>query len=169
MHTKKETNITGFWWSIMSLNHWIMKYKSQWPTSITHQIGFTRYKKKSLDHEIKVMLTYISLRSKVELHQLIIWNNYIHPSFSLQDTWQNHWTMKYRSSWLTFIYLFWGQRLGHTVSLSETMTLIHQIVFEMKGKITGPWNIDHCDLHLFLGQRLCHTDSISKSLISAIN
>ena len=29
------------------------------------------------------------------------------------------------------LYLFWGQSLGHTVSLPENMTLIHQIVLEI--------------------------------------
>ena len=36
------------------------------------------------------------------------------------------------------LHLFWGQSLGYTVSLSENMTLIHQIVLEIQGKITGP-------------------------------
>ena len=61
------------------------------------------------------------------------------------------------------LYLFSGQSLGHTVSLSENMTLIHHhIVLEISGKITGPWNIGQSDLHLFLGQMLGHTDSWSQ-------
>ena len=34
------------------------------------------------------------------------------------------------------LYLLWGQSLGHTVSLSENMTLMHQIVLEI-------WEINH--------------------------
>ena len=40
------------------------------------------------------------------------------------------------------------------------MMYIHQIVFKIYGKITGPWNIGHIDLYLFWGQSLGHTDSI---------
>ena len=40
----------------------------------------------------------------------------------------------------------------------------HQIVFKIKDKITGPWNIGHSDLHQFLGQTSGHTDSYSQSM-----
>ena len=55
--------------------------------------------------------------------------------------------------------------LGHTVSLFENMTLMHQTVLEIQDKITWPWNIGHIDLHLFLGQTSGHTDLQSQSMM----
>ena len=57
------------------------------------------------------------------------------------------------------LYIFWGQILGHTVSLSENMTFTHQIVFQIQGKITGPWNIGHSDPYLFWSQTSGHTSA----------
>ena len=61
-------------------NHWTMKYRSQLPTFI--------------------------FRSNVVSYWLIIPNNDVHTSNSLQNIRQNHWTMKHGSQWST---LFWGQ------------------------------------------------------------
>ena len=110
----------------------------------------------------------------------------ISPSNSLQDTKQNHWTINI-GHWPTYtwqgqsicqliilkilskinrpwnighvdLYSLWGQSLGHTGSLSENMTFMHQLVLEIYEKINGPWNIGHIDLHLFWGQTSGHTD-----------
>ena len=56
------------------------------------------------------------------------------------------------------LYLFWGQNLSHTVSLSENMTHIHQIGLEIKGKLTGPWNNVTVTYIYFWGQMSGHTD-----------
>ena len=42
-------------------------------------------------------------KSKVGSHCCIIWKYDTHPSISLQNIMQNHWTVKYRSLWPTFI------------------------------------------------------------------
>ena len=58
-----------------------------------------------------------------------------------------------------------GQMLCHTESLCQSLMFIHQIVFKIyKCKITGPWNIDHCDLRLFWDQRLGHTGSLLQNM-----
>ena len=43
------------------------------------------------------------LRSNVGSYWIIMPNNDVHISNGLQDTRQNHWTIKYRSQWPTFI------------------------------------------------------------------
>ena len=48
-------------------------------------------------------------------------------------------------------YIILDQRLHHTDSLSQSMMLIYQTVFNIQGKISGPWNIGHNDLQIFLG------------------
>ena len=54
---------------------------------------------------------------------------------------------------------------GQLISLHGTsipsMTFIHEIVFKMQDKITGPQNIGHIDLHIHLGQLWCNMESIS--------
>ena len=63
----------------------------------------SKYKTKSLDHEIWVTVTYIYFYVK---RLVILTHNSevnVYTSNSLQDIWQNHWTMKYRSQWPTFI------------------------------------------------------------------
>ena len=53
----------------------------------------------------------------------------------------------------------------YTVSPSQSMMFIQQIVFKIQCKITRPWNIGHSDLQLFWGQTLGHTDSYSQSIL----
>ena len=64
---------------------------------------------------------------------------------------------------LTYIY-FEAKGFGHTDSSSQSMKFSNQIYFKIKGKITGPWNKDHSDLHLIWSQRSRHTDSLSTSV-----
>ena len=66
-----------------------------WHSSIKYS---SRYKAKSLDHEIQVTVTYIYFEVKHGVI-LIIPNDGVHTSNSLQDIRQNNWTMKYRSCW----------------------------------------------------------------------
>ena len=42
------------------------------------------------------------------------------------------------------------------------MTFLYQIVFELWGIITGPWNIGHTDLIIFMGHLSNHMELISK-------
>ena len=104
------------------------------------------------------------LGSKLGSHCLIIWKYDTHSSNSLSDIRQNHWTMKYRSQWPKFI--LWSNVGSYQYSWSQSMMFIHKIVFKIEGKITGPWNTGHCDLHLFYGQMSDHTDSQSLILRS---
>ena len=62
----------------------------------------------------------------------------IPPSNSLQDIKQNHRKTKYRS--LTYIYFMRPIFVSHG-SIIQSTTFIIQIVFKIKGKITGLWNI----------------------------
>ena len=64
---------------VWGINHWTMKYRSQWPTFI--------------------------LRSSTKSYWLIIPRYYVYTSNSLQNIHvrQNHWTMKYRSQRPTYI------------------------------------------------------------------
>ena len=110
-------------------NHWTMKYGSRRPTFIlgsndgSHGLIFkvrysyikwsSRYKAKSLDHEIWDTTTYIYFRSNVGSYGLIIPKYDVHTSNGLQDMRQNHWTMKYGSRRPTFIL---GQTWDHTDS-----------------------------------------------------
>ena len=48
-------------------------------------------------------MTYIYFEVKFGSDWLIIPNNNVHASNSLQDIRQNHWTMEYRSQWSIFI------------------------------------------------------------------
>lgn len=42
---------------------------------------------------------------------------------------------------------------------------VYQIVFQIKGKIAGPWNIGNCDLVLVLGQRSGQNDLLSQTIM----
>ena len=52
---------------------------------------------------------------------------------------------------------------GHTDSQSQTVMFMHQIVFKVLCKISGPWKVGHSDLRLFSGQ----IDSKSRSIIQS--
>ena len=64
--------------------------------TLIHQIVL-RYKTKSLDHEIKVTVTYIYF--EVKRHTDSYSQSIVYTSNCLQDIRQNHWTVKYRSCW----------------------------------------------------------------------
>ena len=102
------------------------------------------------------------IRSTAVSHWLITKYDTYTPN-SLQDIRKSQWTMKYRSQWPTN---FLAKMLDHyTVSPSQSMMFIHQIVFKIQCKITRPWNIGHSDIQLFWGQTLEHTDSYSQSMM----
>ena len=103
-------------------------------------------------------LWQIYFKTTLASNCLIIKKFDVHPSYSLQDIRQYQWTMKYRSLWPAFI--FRSKVVSHWLIIQ-----IHQIVFEISGKIPGLWNVGHSHLHLFWGQQLYHTNSLSKSLM----
>ena len=47
----------------------------------------------------------------------------------------------------------------YTDLLSKSMMFIHQTVFKMKGKLSGPRKIGHSDIQIFGGHMSGHTDS----------
>ena len=69
----------------------------------------------------------------------------LQPSNSFQNIRQNHWPMKYRSQ--IYIYFMRSIFVSHW-PIIPSMTIIHQIVFKILGKIIQPWNIGHSDLYL---------------------
>ena len=52
----------------------------------------------------------------------------------------------------------------------KVMMYIHKIVFRIYGKITGPWNIGHADLHFMthksMSQGLAMSDQLSAQVVS---
>ena len=42
------------------------------------------------------------------------------------------------------------------------MTILHEVVIKIKGKITEPWNIGHNDLDIVSGHSLGHMELISQ-------
>ena len=157
----------------MRHNHWTMKYRSQWtyyilrsPVSHMELISkvwyssiktSSRYKGYSIDHEIWVTITYLYI--EVTLH--ITWNYYsrydISLSNSLRDIRHNHWTMKYRSNWPT--YILRSHFMSQETNI-QGMAFLYQKVFEIWDIITGPWNIGHTDLIIFWGHSSCHMQLI---------
>ena len=71
-------------------------------------------------------LIYFEVKGRV-VHQLIFrkYDNDAHPSNTIQDIRQNHWTMKLMNILVTVTYIFFGQRWHHTDSLSQSMMFIH--------------------------------------------
>ena len=75
------------------------KFTDGWnPYPVTLYVPFFKQaynRSKLLDHQIKITLTYIYS----DVNFGVTWNQYpkkdVHPSNRLQDTRQNHWTMKY--------------------------------------------------------------------------
>ena len=96
--------------------HWTMKYRSQWPIFLsqtstywlishiimfTHQIAFKIWGKITepwnIGHKDPLLF-------EVKHQVILITPRYhVYTSNSLQDIRQNHWTIKYRSQWPTFI------------------------------------------------------------------
>ena len=89
----------------------------------------------------------------------------LHPSDSLQDLRQIHWTIKYRS--LTHIGLIRPTFVSHW-SIIPYIIFLHQTVFKILSKITGPRNIGHWSTGILWGQSLCQTDLLSKVWPSSI-
>ena len=79
---------------------------------------------------------------------------------SLQDIRHNHWTIKYRSNWPT--YTLRSLLVSHETNI-QCRTFLYQIVYEIWGRITGPWNIGHTDQIIFWGHSSCHMELISKA------
>ena len=107
----------------MKQNHWTIKYRlmtyinlmrsifvSHWsiiPTMMfIHQIILKILSKITRPWNVchaDVKKIIFILRSKFGSHCLIVWKYDTHPSNSLRDIRQNHWTMKYMSQWPIFI------------------------------------------------------------------
>ena len=158
-HFLKYKNSLSLWLDIRQ-NQWPMKY-SHWLTYILRGQSFvshwsitqiqyfsiklsSRYEAKSLDH--KIYVTDLHILDEVNLCVTLIHYTmmFIHLTIlKMLSKITRPWNIGHVD-----LYLIWGQSLGHTVSLSESMTLIHQIFLEIYNKITRPWNIGHSDLHL---------------------
>ena len=74
---------------------------------------------------------------------------------------RNHWTMKYRMLPASIIRAVAGQRSLPESGFANKTKMFFRAKIE---RITGPWNIGHCDLNLFWDQRSYYTDSFSKSM-----
>ena len=94
-------------------NHWTIKYRSLTYIYLMRSIFVSHWSiipTMMFIHQIilkilsKITRPWFILRSKFGSHCLIIWKYDTHPSNSLGDIRQNHWTMKYRSQWPTFIF-----------------------------------------------------------------
>ena len=96
------------------------------------------------------------------IHYPTCMTNDIHPSNSLENIRQNHWTMKYRS--LTHTYFRKSIFLPYWSIISSTK-LLHQIVFKILSKITGLRNIGHWPTYIWWGQSLCHINAISQNMM----
>ena len=142
-------------------------FVSHWSISpnmmFIHQISFkilckiTDTKYRSLTYVNFMRSTFLSLIHYIKYD--------LHPSNSLKDTRLNHWTMKYRS--LTYIYFMWSIFVSHWF-ITLSVTFIHQIVFKIQSKITGPWNIGHWPIYILCSQSLCHTDPLYQVWHSSI-
>ena len=83
------------------------------------------------------MLSYIYFEPKFGSPRLIIWNYATHPSNSLWDIRQNHWTMKNRSQWHTVIlrsnvWSYWSIIPKYDVHTSNSLQDITQNHWTMK-------------------------------------
>ena len=137
-------------------NHWTTKYRSltyiyfmrsifvsHWSIiqsmTFIHQIVFKMQSKITGSWNIGHRPLYIYLVNLcVTLIHYIKYD--LHPSNSLQDIRQNHWTMKYMS--LTHIRLMRPTFVSHW-SIIPNIIFLYQAVFKILSKITGPWNIGH--------------------------
>ena len=54
---------------------------------------------------------------------------------------------------------------GHTDLYSQSMMYIHQIVFKIYDKITGPWNIGHADLHFMTHKSMLQSWAMSTNYL----
>ena len=119
---RRGTNTPGWCYHLISENNLNLQH---WPS---------RYMAKSLDYDLHINALY-------EVNHCDTLGHYtkydIHPSNSLEDIKQIHWTTKYRS--LTYIYFMRSIFVSHW-SIIPSMTFIHQIVFKILGKTTQPWN-----------------------------
>ena len=88
-------------------------------------------------------MTYIYFRSNIGPYWLIIPKYGGHISNSLQDIRQNHWTMKYRSQWPTFIFRsnirsYWLILPKYGVHISNSLQDIRQNHWTMKYRSQWP-------------------------------
>ena len=60
------------------------------------------------------------------------------------------------------LHIFYKVNLCVTWSIITSMTFLHQIVFKILSKVTGPWKLSHWPTYNSWGQSLCHTDPSSK-------
>ena len=138
----------------ITLNHWTAKNRSQtyiyfmrsifvshW--CIIPNMTFTQQIILKTLSKVSDLHTYYEVNICVVLIQYLKYD--LHISNSLQEVTKSliEWNISQCD-----LYLFWGQRLDHTDSLSKRLTSIHQIVFKILRKITQPWNTGHTDLDL---------------------
>ena len=157
-------------------NHWTMKYRSHRPTFIFRSnVGsywpiIPKYDVHTSNSLQDVMQNHWTmkyrpqwptfiLRSNIGSYWFIIPNKGVHTSNNLQDIRPNHWTMKYRSRWPTFILRsnvrsYWFIIPKYDVHTSKTL----------QGKITGPWNIGHADLHFMTHKSMSQGGAMSDQL-----
>ena len=103
---KKYDHIPIQCWDIKQ-NHWTMKlgHKYVWVKGLVILIHnqkevwkninwVSRYKAKSLNHEIRSQWPRNTLRSKVLSYSYISWKKYVHIPIECRDIKENHWTVK---------------------------------------------------------------------------
>ena len=89
------------------------------------------------------MLTCIYFEVKVWSHCLIIWKYDTHPSNSLGNIRQNHWTTKYRSQWPSFILRsnvgqYWLITPNNDFHTSNSLQVVRQNQWTMKYRSQWP-------------------------------
>ena len=104
----------------------------------------------------------LHLRLNIWSYWLIIPKYGVHISNSLQDIRQNHWPMKYRSQWPTFIFRsnvvsYWLTILKYDVHISNSLQDIKQNHWTMKYRSQSPAFI--------LRQTSVHTDLWFQSMM----
>ena len=133
----RGTNTPGWCHHLISQNNLSLQH---WPS---------RYMAKSLDYDLHINAFYEVKHCDTLGH----YTKYdIHPSNSLEDIKQIHWTTKYRS--LTYIYFMRSILVSHW-SIITSMTFLHQIVFKILSKPTRLQNIGHWPISTLKGQSLC--------------
>ena len=141
-------------------------FVSHWSISpnmmFIHQISFKISKNTDIKYVTGLYIFY-EINLCVTLIHYIKYD--LHPSDSLQDLRQNHWTIKYRS--LTHICLIRPTFVSYW-SIIQNIIFLHQTVFKILSKITGPWNIGHWPTGILWGQSLRQTDLLSKVWPSSI-
>ena len=157
----------------MRQNHWTMKYRSQWPTSFFSGpcLILTRGEIYSTVNGVplhtafhyhpNIVLIWLKycwkgrkiashpsihtsfLRSSIKSYWLITPRYHVYISINLEDTTQNHWTMKYRSQWSIFILRssiksYWLISPSYHIYTSNSLQDIRQNHWTMKYKSQWP-------------------------------